>query len=115
MGPRPSHEWFGRTRQKCGAVLPVGGWHERSWQKAAPLCSSVLLEGAGRKRKVIGENDYRALYDFTTLRDGVMHGRVLFPTYRDFRHFTGRIDNIGAFIDSLDAYNARLATADPAS
>ena len=43
-----------------------------------------------------------------------MHGRVLFPTYGDFRHFPGMIDNIGDFIDYLDAYNAQLAIADSA-
>jgi hypothetical protein len=68
----------------------------------------------GRLGRSLSEGEYKALYDFTTLRDGVMHGRVLFPTYGDFRHFPGMIDNIGDFIDYLDAYNAQLAIADSA-
>ena len=68
----------------------------------------------GRLGRSLSENEYKALYDFTTLRDAVMHGRVLFPTYGDFRQFTGMIDKIGDFIGHLDAYNAQLTNTDAA-
>jgi hypothetical protein len=34
-----------------------------------------------------------------------MHGRVLFPTYRDFKQFIGLIDGIAEFIVGLEDYN----------
>jgi hypothetical protein len=51
------------------------------------------------------QNQYKSLYEFTSLRDSVMHGRVLFPTYGDFGKFIDKIDDMGSFIDCLDAYN----------
>ena len=64
-------------------------------------------------RQRLGRNlsntEYERLYNFTTLRNGVMHGRVLFPAYRDFARFTGMIENIGEFIDHLDAYDGSPA------
>jgi hypothetical protein len=44
-----------------------------------------------------------------------MHGRVLFPTYRDFQQFMGMTDNIADFIGHLDAYNALPAIESPVS
>jgi hypothetical protein len=43
------------------------------------------------------------------LRDGVMHGRVLFPIYTEFKQFTRTIDNIAEYIGYLDAYVASSA------
>lgn len=63
----------------------------------------------------LSNSEYERLYSFTKLRDGVMHGRVLFPAYRDFTQFTGVIDNIAEFIGHLDAFSASLAVgSDPA-
>jgi hypothetical protein len=50
--------------------------------------------------------EYEKRYSFTKLRDGVMHGRVLFPTYRDFKQFVGMINNIADFIGYLDEYDS---------
>jgi len=47
---------------------------------------------------------YEKVYNFTGLRDAVMHGRVLFPTYRDFKEGSTAITKIGELIDHLDAY-----------
>ena len=41
-----------------------------------------------------------------------MHGRVLFPTYRDFKHFTGVVDSIAEFISYLDAYSTSSAATE---
>lgn len=63
----------------------------------------------------ISNGEYDRLFDFTKLRDGVMHGRVLFPTYRDFTQFTRAINNIGELIVLLDAYTAPAGIgSDPA-
>jgi hypothetical protein len=66
-----------------------------------------LRQRVGRS---LSNKEYERLYNFTKLRDGVMHGRVLFPTYRDFKQFTVMIDNIGEFIGHLDAYDSLPAT-----
>jgi hypothetical protein len=50
---------------------------------------------------------YDRPYNFTSLRDAVMHGRVLFPTYREFKESTPLIRNIGRLIDLLGEYLAR--------
>jgi hypothetical protein len=62
-----------------------------------------LHERIGRE---LSNAEYDKRYSFTELRDGVMHGRVLFPVYREFVRFTGMIDNISEFINHLDAYFA---------
>ena len=61
-----------------------------------------LHERLGRE---LSNKEYGRLYDFTKLRDGVMHGRVLIPSYRDFQSFSGMVDNIGKLIGHLDAYS----------
>lgn len=50
---------------------------------------------------------YDKPYNFTSLRDAVMHGRVLFPTYREFKECTPLIRNIGRLIDLLGEYLAQ--------
>jgi hypothetical protein len=47
------------------------------------------------------------LHDLTGLRNAVMHGRVLFPTYSEFQEFNCSIASIGTFIDCLEAYTTQ--------
>lgn len=54
--------------------------------------------------KSISNHEYDRLFNFTRLRDDVMHGRVLFPTYREFKERTSFIGRIGKFIALLDDY-----------
>jgi hypothetical protein len=101
---------FERARQKLGGNRFVDELQFRQVNnvlKKHLLWRDFLSKMLGR---ILSEDEYRDLYDFTTLRNGVMHGRVLFPTYEEFTRFTGMIDNIGQFIDHLDAYNALPAT-----
>jgi hypothetical protein len=63
-----------------------------------------LNEQAGR---TFSNGGYDKTYNFTTLRDAVMHGRVLFPTYREFRESASLIRNIGRLIDLLGEYLAQ--------
>lgn len=58
-----------------------------------------------RLAKTLSNSEYDRLYDLTTMRDKVMHGRVLFPTYPIFKQFTEVIDNIAEFIGHLNAYS----------
>lgn len=48
--------------------------------------------------------EYDRSYNFTDLRDAVMHGRVLFPTYREFLKQTSLVKSIGELIALLDKY-----------
>jgi len=57
-----------------------------------------------RVGRVLTNSDYEKLYNFTDLRDAVMHGRILFPAYRDFKKQGTSIKMIGELIDHLDAY-----------
>jgi len=66
-----------------------------------------------RLDRELSNNEYDKLYNLTRMRDKVMHGRVLFPTYREFKQFTGVIDNIAEFIGHLTAYTASPATETP--
>jgi hypothetical protein len=65
-----------------------------------------LLQRTGKE---ISNREYNRLYNFTGLRDGVMHGRVLFPIYGEFKLFARTIDNIAEYIGYLDAYVATSA------
>lgn len=60
-----------------------------------------FLGGIGKN---LSNGKYDETYNFTKLRDRVMHGRTLFPTYNDFKEFTGTVDVIGQYIDLLDSY-----------
>jgi hypothetical protein len=111
LGLRPKElqrvrQQFDRARQKLGGNRFVDELQFRQVNNALKkhlLWRDFLHQRLGR---ILGEDEYGDLYDFTMLRNDVMHGRVLFPTYEDFRRFTGMIDKIGEFIDHLDAYNA---------
>lgn len=59
-----------------------------------------------RVGKNLSNSEYDRLYSFTNLRDAVMHGRLLFPTYRRFGEGTSAIDKLIELIDHLAAYHA---------
>ena len=63
-----------------------------------------------RLARKLSNSEYDRRYNFTRMRDKVMHGRVLFPTYPIFEQFTGVIDNIAEFIGHLDAYTESPVT-----
>jgi hypothetical protein len=65
--------------------------------------------------QTLSNGEYEKLYNFTELRDAVMHGRVLFPTYRHFKDGTRAISKIGELIDYLTAYHPSTTGAAPAS
>ena len=54
--------------------------------------------------KSLSNGEYERLYNFTDFRDAVMHGRILFPAYRNFKERSSMISQIGELIDHLDAY-----------
>lgn len=54
--------------------------------------------------KSLSNNNYEKLYSFTKLRDTVMHGRLLFPTYQHFKEGTNAINLMIELIDHLVAY-----------
>ena len=58
--------------------------------------------------------EYEKLYNLTELRDAVMHGRVLFPTYRHFKNGTRTISKMGELIDHLTAYRPSSTSEMPA-
>jgi hypothetical protein len=55
----------------------------------------------------ISNCEYSRRFDFTDLRDSVMHGRTLFPTYNEFVSSSVKIRKIGELIIYLDAYLAK--------
>jgi hypothetical protein len=57
-----------------------------------------------RLDKEISNGEYERRYNFTTLRDDVMHGRIVFPNYQSFKSRGASIDQIVELIDHLDAY-----------
>lgn len=63
-----------------------------------------------RLARQLSNSEYDRLYDLTTMRDKVMHGRILFPTYPIFKQFTNVIDNIAEFIGHLNSYVESSAT-----
>ncbi len=65
---------------------------------------------AKRPHGATGESEYGQLFNLTDIRNKVMHGRTLFPTYRDFTSSAPKIRRIGELIDHLDAYLTRLST-----
>jgi hypothetical protein len=63
--------------------------------------------------KSLSNSEYDRLYNFTDFRDAVMHGRILFPAYRNFQKSSSTISQIGELIDHLDAYRALPASGLP--
>jgi len=60
--------------------------------------------------KSLSNSEYERLYNFTDFRDAVMHGRILFPAYRNFQERRSMISQMGELIDHLDAYCALRAS-----
>jgi hypothetical protein len=54
----------------------------------------------------VSNGEYTRRFNFTSLRDAVMHGRTLFPTYREFAKSNAKIRRIEELITHLDAYLA---------
>ena len=52
----------------------------------------------------LSNGEYDRRYDFTELRDAVMHGRVLFPTYSCFQEGVKTVSRIAELIKHLEAY-----------
>jgi hypothetical protein len=63
--------------------------------------------------KTLSNGEYERLYNFTDFRDAVMHGRILFPAYRNFKERSSMISQIGELIDHLDSYCALPARGLP--
>ena len=57
-----------------------------------------------RLEKGISHGDYDRRYDFTSLRNDVMHGRIVFPDYKTFKSRNASFDRIVELIDHLEAY-----------
>jgi hypothetical protein len=64
-----------------------------------------LDERCGKK---ISSSKYEDLYTFTKLRDAVMHGRVVFPTYELFKSRKASVEQAVDLIDHLEAYLGRV-------
>ena len=62
---------------------------------------NFLSETAGESHSNTG---YDKLYSFTKLRNAVMHGRLLFPTYQHFKDGTRAINTMMVLIENLSAY-----------
>ena len=58
----------------------------------------------GRLGNSISDDDYDARYETTKLRNAVMHGNILFPTFRKFKSFLNIVDHLGDFIGYLGTY-----------
>jgi hypothetical protein len=101
---------FKSARQKLGGNRFVDELQFHQVNDALRKHSSWRSFLNGRLGRSLTENQYKGRYEFTSLRDAVMHGRVLFPTYVDFGKFIATIDNMGHFIDYLHAYSAPDAT-----
>lgn len=57
-------------------------------------------------QKKLSQKQYEEKYCFTTIRNDVMHGRTLFPTYERFRKRRAAIGRMVDWIDYLYAYHA---------
>lgn len=60
-------------------------------------------------------NGYDKRYNLTKLRDDVMHGRVVFPTYRRFKERVQGFRNVVEFLGHLEAYHAAAESHAPSS
>jgi len=104
---------FESVRQKMGGNRFVDelDFHHvnESLRKHMPW-RHFLHERLGR---ALSNGEYERLYNFTDFRDAVMHGRILFPVYLDFKQRLSTISQIGDLIDHLDAYCAQPASGQP--
>jgi hypothetical protein len=67
----------------------------------------------GRLGNSISDHDYDARYETTKLRNAVMHGNILFPTFRKFKSFLNIVNHLGDFIGYLGAYRDVQRTKRP--
>jgi hypothetical protein len=56
---------------------------------------------ARETRQSLSSGEYERLYNFTDFRDAVMHGRILFPAYQNFKERSSMISQIGELIEEL--------------
>jgi hypothetical protein len=56
--------------------------------------------------KSISESQYQKHFSFTSLRNDVMHGRTVFPTYKQFKRRRRAVARMVEWIDLLYAYQA---------
>jgi len=67
----------------------------------------------GKLGTSLSNSEYERLYNFTDFRDAVMHCRILFPAYWDFKKRSSTISQIGELIGHLDAYGVLHASGLP--
>jgi len=104
---------FESVRQKMGGnrfVDELDFHHVNEALRKHSPWRHFLHERLGR---ALSNAEYERLYNFTDFRDAVMHGRILFPVYLDFKQRLGTISQIGDLIDHLDAYCAQHASGLP--
>jgi hypothetical protein len=104
---------FESVRQKMGGnrfVDELDFHHVNEALKKHSPWRDFLHQRLGR---ALSNVEYETLYNFTGFRDAVMHGRVLFPIYLDFKQRRSTISQIGELIDHLDAYSALPASGLP--
>jgi len=53
----------------------------------------------------IGYSEYGQRFNFTDIRNAVMHGRTIFPTYEEFKKRSAKVREIREFIKYLDSYS----------
>jgi hypothetical protein len=99
-----ARERFESSRNKMGGnrfvdELQFHHVHE-ALKKHAPW-RTFLEQRSGK----LSNGEYDKLFSFTEMRDAVMHGRVIFPTYERFIELSEMIDRIGDFIEHLEAYH----------
>lgn len=69
--------------------------------KKHPPWREYLHSQIGKK---LSNHEYDGFFTFTRLRNAVMHGRVLFPTYRDFLPALAQVGNIVDLFGYIRAY-----------
>lgn len=97
---------FESVRQKMGGnrfVDELDFHHVNEALRKHSPWRDFLHERLGR---AVSNGEYEGLYNFADFRDAVMHGRVLFPVYLDFKQRLSTISQIGDLIGHLDAYCA---------
>ena len=113
-------EVLDKLRKRFSAVAKEMGGHRfvdeldfyhvsEALKKHSPW-REFLHERLGDK---ISNTEYDRRFCFTKLRDAVMHGRIVFSTYQDFKKKSSSVVNIGELIEHLDAYLAYLASRLP--
>ncbi len=95
---------FAQTRREMGGnrfVDELQFHHVHDALRKHSPWRDFLHHGLARQ---LSNSEYDRRYNLTTMRDKVMHGRILFPTYPIFKQFTNVIDYIAEFVSHLNAY-----------